>query len=474
MTVLYGLLGLSVIIFIHELGHFFVARFFGVHVESFSIGMGPVLLHKTVKGTDYRLSLVPFGGYCGMKGEKDFQTAMENKLDRIPAEKDSFYGVHPLKRIAIAFAGPFANVILAVAALSVVAMIGYDYYTSPNKIILAPEFYPDSPLSAAEAGLQTGDRIRAINGKRIEYFSDIVETVSLSARKTLHIEADRNGTAMTFTLVPELDTSTGAGKIGVLSWLDPVIESAAENSPAFNAGLQNGDRIIKADGKTVRNTVDLYEILKNLHEADISVERGGRVFHAHLSLRQLEAQPAAEKSPAQKSAERKNSGNENLVSGISWQAIKVHTKTYPFFPALLQGAKETFKMVSVTAQSIALLFKGIDLKQAVSGPIGITVLLGETAKEGFSAGFSVGVVTVCNFLAVISISLFLMNLLPVPVLDGGLILVAFIELVRRKSIKPKTLYAIQIAGVCFIVLIFLLGMFADINRIIQRFQDVKL
>ena len=131
-------------------------------------------------------------------------------------------------------------------------------------------------------------------------------------------------------------------------------------------------------------------------------------------------------------------------------------------------------MVSVTAQSIALLFKGIDLKQAVSGPIGITVLLGETAKEGFSAGFSVGVVTVCNFLAVISISLFLMNLLPVPVLDGGLILVAFIELVRCKSIKPKTLYAIQIAGICFIVLIFLLGMFADINRIIQRFQDVKL
>jgi len=468
MTVIYGLLGLSVIIFIHELGHFFVARFFGVHVESFSIGMGPVLLHKTVKGTDYRLSLIPFGGYCGMKGEKDFQTAMENKLDRIPAEKDSFYGVHPLKRIAIAFAGPFANVILAIAALSVVAMIGYDYYTSPNKIILASEFYPDSPLSAAEAGLHTGDRITAINGKRIEYFSDIVEAVSLAARKTLHVEADRNGTAMTFTLVPELDKSTGAGKIGVLNWLDPVIESAAENSPAFNAGLQNGDRIIEADGKTVRNTVDLYEILKNLREADISVERDSRVFQAHLSLASQDEQSA------QKSAERENSGNENLVSGISWQAIKVHTKTYPFFPALIQGTKETFKMVSVTAQSIALLFKGIDLKQAVSGPIGITVLLGETAKEGFSAGFSVGVVTVCNFLAVISISLFLMNLLPVPVLDGGLILVAFIELVRRKSIKPKTLYAIQIAGICFIVLIFLLGMFADINRIIQRFQDVKL
>ena len=205
-----------------------------------------------------------------------------------------------------------------------------------------------------------------------------------------------------------------------------------------------------------------------MREADISVERDSRVFQAHLSLASQDEQSA------QKSAERENSGNENLVSGISWQAIKVHTKTYPFFSALIQGTKETFKMVSVTAQSIALLFKGIDLKQAVSGPIGITVLLGETAKEGFSAGFSVGVVTVCNFLAVISISLFLMNLLPVPVLDGGLILVAFIELVRRKSIKPKTLYAIQIAGICFIVLIFLLGMFADINRIIQRFQDVKL
>lgn len=101
----------------------------------------------------------------------------------------------------------------------------------------------------------------------------------------------------------------------------------------------------------MRNTVDLYEILKNLREADISVERDSRVFQAHLSLASQDEQSA------QKSAERENSGNENLVSGISWQAIKVHTKTYPFFPALIQGARETFKMVSVTAQSIALLLK---------------------------------------------------------------------------------------------------------------------
>ncbi|HZK19888.1 MAG TPA: site-2 protease family protein, partial [Treponemataceae bacterium] len=109
MIIIYGLIGLGIIIFIHELGHFVAARLSGVKVETFSIGMGPVLLRKKIGATEYRLSLFPLGGYCGMKGEKAFQEALENELDSIKKEKDSFYGVHPLKRIFIAFAGPCTN-----------------------------------------------------------------------------------------------------------------------------------------------------------------------------------------------------------------------------------------------------------------------------------------------------------------------------------------------------------------------------
>ena len=113
MTILWGILCLGIIVFIHEAGHFIAARYCGVTVESFSIGMGPVIWHKKIGMTDYRLSLLPLGGYCGMKGEKAFQQAIDEKLSYIPAEADSFYGVHPLKRICIAFAGPFANLFFA-------------------------------------------------------------------------------------------------------------------------------------------------------------------------------------------------------------------------------------------------------------------------------------------------------------------------------------------------------------------------
>ncbi|WP_428768270.1 site-2 protease family protein [Treponema sp. HNW] len=455
MTIVYGLLGLSIIVFIHEAGHFAAARIFGVAVESFSIGMGPVLLHKRIGGTDYRLSLIPFGGYCGMKGEKDFQKAMEEGLDSIAAEKDSFYGIHPLKRLCIAFAGPFFNFVSAIIALSVIAMTGYDYYTTPNKIVLAEELpnaqseFGIQRFPASRAGLQTGDRIIGVNGKSIAYFSDIVETVSLNAGAELHIDAERNGQTLHFTLIPELDKSSGAGKIGIVSWIDPLIENADEGSAARKALLQTGDRIVELNGQRVRNTVDLYKAAENLTKADIVYERGGNLYTAELVT-----------------AGSSENKDVNLLSSIQWKVEKVHSNTFSFFPALVQGSKETLKMLSVTIRGIGLLFKGVDVKQAVSGPIGITVMLGQSAKAGFSAGFREGLVTVLNFSAVISLSLFLMNLLPVPILDGGLILFALVELIRGRGLKPKTLYKIQFIGVAFIAVLFIFGMFADISGII--------
>ena len=130
MSILWGIIGLGFLVFFHETGHFIAARIFGVKVNAFSIGMGPVLLHKTIKGTDYRISLIPLGGYCSMNGEKDFQKAIEENLETIPAEKDSFYGIHPLKRLLIAFAGPFANYLFSFLAFTVIALIGYTYYSA--------------------------------------------------------------------------------------------------------------------------------------------------------------------------------------------------------------------------------------------------------------------------------------------------------------------------------------------------------
>lgn len=452
MTIIYGLLGLSVIIFIHELGHFIVAKLCGVTVESFSIGMGPILLHKTIKGTDYRLSLIPLGGYCGMKGQKDFQVALDEKLESIQGEKDSFYGIHPLKRALIAFAGPFFNFLFASFAFMIISMIGYSYYTSPNKIILANEIYPEMESVASLAGLKTGDEIISIDESETPYFQDIYEKVSVAAKNNITLKVKRGSEIFDINVVPTLNKETGAGVLGIVSWTDPLIDFVEKNSPAYNAGLQSGDLILEINGTPIKNTAEYNKIISNLTNFSMKILRGEEEILIENIIPQ------------------KNSKENQTTIGIGFFAEKVHSKTYSFFPAIINGFVEAGKSTALTFKSLALLFQGIDLTKAVSGPLRITVMLGDTAKAGFSAGFSVGIVTVLNFLAIISISLFIMNLLPIPILDGGLILFALIEAITKKQISPRIQYYIQFIGVTFILILFIFAMFGDISYIINLFK----
>ena len=365
-----GILCLFFLILFHEFGHFLAAKLFGVKVESFSIGFGPILLHKTVKGTDYRLSLFPLGGYCGMKGEKDFQKAIEEDLDEIQADKDSLYGIHPVKRALIGFAGPFFNLIFAIICYSLIAGIGYTYSTYSNKIILANEIYPEIESVAASAGIKTGDKIIKVNNTNIPDFSTLIEEISTRPDEDITLTVDRNGEILTFSLHTQLDTKQGTGKIGVSADVETLIEKESER--------------------------------------------------------------------------------------------------YSFFGAIIQGFKETYKSIILTFKSIAVLFKGVELKNAVSGPARVTDILGTTVQAGFSAGIRQGFVSMFSLMAIISISLFIMNLLPIPVLDGGLILIVIIELIIRKKIKPKIQYYIQFIGIAFIAILFFIGLSGDISYFINR------
>ena len=369
MKWLYGILCLFFLILFHEFGHFLAAKLFGVKVESFSVGFGPILLHRTVKGTDYRLSLIPLGGYCGMKGENDFREAMEENLKEVKGEPDSLYGVHPIKRAAIGFAGPFFNFIFAIFCFSLINGIGYNYYTYSNKIILADELYENSCTAAREAGLLTGDEIIRINGKEIFDFSQIIEEVSVRPAENINVTVLRDNKELTFTVHTQMDKETGTGKIGVAADTNSLLEQS--------------------------------------------------------------------------------------------------TPDYNFFEAIGHGFLDTFEYIGLTFKSIAILFKGVDLKNAVGGPARITEMLGSTAQEGFSAGFKVGFISLSQLMAVISISLFIMNLLPIPVLDGGLILVALIETISRKKVPPKVQYRIQFIGFAFIAILFIIGLIGDINYFIS-------
>ena len=367
MKWLYGLLCLFFLILFHEFGHFLAAKLFGVKVESFSVGFGPILIHKKIHGTDYRISLFPLGGYCGMKGEKDFQNAMEAKLPQIEGEKDSLYGIHPLKRALIGFAGPFFNFFFAFIAYSLISGIGYKYYTYSNSILINENI---TSSVAKDAGLESGDIITSINGKVTNDFSDLIQEISVRPDEDLILTVDRNGQNLSFNLHSEMDKATGSGKIGI----------AADTS----------------------------------------------------------------------------------------KILEKESNKYSFFPALGHGFLESCKSVILTIKSICLLFKGVDLDNAVSGPARVTEMLGTTVKEGFSAGLKQGLIALLSLMAIISISLFIMNLLPIPILDGGLILIAIIEFVFHKKINPKIQYYIQFIGLAFIALLFIIGLQGDIKYFLNK------
>ncbi len=372
MKILYGLLCLVFLIIFHEFGHFIMAKICGVTVEAFSVGFGPVLLHKKIRGTDWRLSLIPLGGYCGMKGEKEFQDSLKAGLDYIKADSDSLYGVHPFKRVLIAFFGPFANFFFAFLCFTVIALTGYSYYSYSSKVTLADEIYPELHSAARDAGIQSGDKIIKINGKAIETFSDIISEIVSKPDEDIKITVLRNEEEMEFLVHSDLDKDTGAGKIGVT-----------------------------ADTETLSK----YEM-------------------ARLS----------------------------------------------FFPALLKGLTESINALKLTVKGIFTLFKGVKLDNAVSGPARVVDMMGSVVKESFSGGFREGLVNTLNFMGFISISLCFMNLLPVPILDGGLILFALIELISRRKLSPKVLYYIQFIGIAFIAFLFILGLTGDVKYFIGNLK----
>lgn len=370
LEILIGFFGLSLLIFFHELGHFIFAKIFGVKVLSFSIGMGPVIAHKEINGTDYRISAIPLGGYCGMEGEKDFQNAIENNSSVISDDPHSLYGVHPAKRALIAFAGPFFNFIIAILFFTVISMVGYEYYSFSNEIVINDTII-ESP--ARDAGMQTGDKIIKINKTETNNFNEIREEIAYRPKEELTILVDRNGEILTFNIKTLIDKDYGNGILGIY--------------PNFDT------------------------------------------------------------------------------------EVKVEAPTYSFFPAIYHGTIDCLSMIKTTLKSLSILFKGIDITKASRGPAGMSYMLGSSITETYKINFRAGLYTTLEFLSLISISLGVMNLLPIPILDGGLILFAVIAIIFRREVPAKIQQKVQVIGLSIIILLFILAVTGDVRYFIDLIKN---
>ncbi|MCX7026906.1 MAG: site-2 protease family protein [Spirochaetes bacterium] len=446
MTILLGLLGLSLVVIVHELGHFLAARALGVEVEAFSIGWGPKLLGFMHKGTEWRLSAFPIGGFCRMKGEEGFKKALDEGLTTLPAEKGSFYGVSPWRRIVILFAGPIANVILAIVLFTVVSLAGISVHTAPNRIVLVSE----SGLSSTSgknpadlAGLQSGDRILSVDGKQVRDYSDLQEFIGLNPGSKLALVVDRGGKNMGIQVTPRLDKESGQGFIGIYAWIDPFVASVEPGGAADLAGVKAGDIITSLAGQSITKNIDLLAALKSLPErTELGIRRNGDNLKLNLVL-------SYEKG-----------GESNL--GIAFAGITRVDRASSLPEALISGVNESWKTLAMTIKSVGLLFSGVDILKAVSGPARITYYVGNTANESLKSGGLSGLPTILSFLAFLSISLFFMNLLPIPALDGGQVVLSLAEAARRKPLKTKTIYRYQFAGMAMMAAIFIVVTLGDI------------
>jgi regulator of sigma E protease len=275
----------------------------------------------------------------------------------------------------------------------------------------------------------------------------------------------RDGKEMELYVKSDLDKSTGAGRIGVYFWADPIVDSVAKDSAAEKAGIKPGDIIAKVNGEDLKYSIALLKWLEPAaqaatHEAsgdassaesapldlNLEINRGGNLINTVLAIPR---------------------GGEDPI-GIAWKAVEYHTPHYSIPGAAAKGFSETWETLVVSVRSLGLLFRGIDLTKAVSGPVRITYMAGDIATYGFSQSFATGLRGVGNFLALISIALAVMNLLPLPVLDGGLIVIFLVELIRRKPLNPSFISAIQTAGVVLIAGLMIIAVFGDILFLAKR------
>ena len=446
VKIILGLFGLGVVVFFHELGHFLAARLTKIDVEAFSIGWGNPILKKKIGAVEYRIGMFPIGGYCKMKEEADYKKAWENMKNGIKPEEGSYLAASPASRILVSFGGPFFNLVLAVILLSFLWGFGFEINTLGNRIILASEVTPGQIYPADSAGLKTGDRIIEIAGHEISYYHELQENIALNPERPLPITVERDGDIITLQVVPSLDKSSGAGIIGVYFWTDPVIESIKEGSPAERLGLLPGDVIVSANNTAIRNSFDLMKIMEeNPGTLAIEYERNGRREIVQFSGNDLEGE-----------------------LGFRWSTISYRTPNLSFPAAVAKGVKEGYRALVISVKSLRVLFMGIDLTQAVSGPVRITYMMGDMATQGFGQGFATGLRSLADFIALISIALCVMNLLPLPILDGGMIILFLVELIRRKPAHPRAVSVFQACGMVIIFALMFFALFGDILYFIRR------
>lgn len=422
-----GLLGIGFVIFLHELGHFAAARLMKVDVEVLSYGMGPRLFAIYGRNTEYRLSLIPFGGYCRMKGSLDLMKALKDEARSMDkTEEGSYFGTSPASRFLIYLAGPLMNFILAVALLSISAMIPVERLSDPAVVTPISEYSVLFPSAVQQPGILKGDRIVSLNGYEMKDWQETEDFIQQHSGETLSAHVERNGMMIETSLVPVL---TDSGYVyGITNLQDAVIGRSVSDD------FLPGDRIIEAAGYPVEYVLDLYSVPEKTFT--ITIDRDGELIERTIENGKL---PFAWQSGIRKSAE----------------------SNHPFSYGISRATEMAAAAMSALGAFLTLHFE--DALTVITGPVKAAESIGGITALAFTQSGTSGLRTAFILLAMVSLSISVGNMLPIPTFDGGQMLINVIEMIKRKELSPRSYIMLQIAGMILALVIIIMMYSLDIK-----------
>ncbi|HEX9020159.1 MAG TPA: RIP metalloprotease RseP [Nitrospirota bacterium] len=422
MTLVYFLIVIGILVFVHEFGHFIMAKRAGVRVEKFSLGMGPKIYGYKKGDTEYLISALPLGGYVKMAGE--------NPDEEPTGAPDEFQSKTVWQRAKIAATGPLTNIVLAFLLMPLVFLIGT--YTVGSVRV----GYVERGSAAESAGFMTGDIFEKINGRAITDWEKAEMLIAVNPDTNITVVIDRHGEKKSLVLRPKLDPERKIGVSGLYPDFPVEVGKLMPGLPAEKAGLQVNDKIVAIDGLRIYYWNQFSTTIKESQgkELEITIERNGKTIS-------LQATPILKEG--------------RYLIGVE-PLMRLVFKQYGFLESLRLGFDKTLESMDLTLITLRkLLTFNLSIK-TLGGPVMIAQMSGKAAAAGMSSFI--------YFLAMISISLGILNLLPIPVLDGGLILFLVIEAVRRKPVSRKVMERAQAVGAAVLITLIAVVSYNDIMR----------
>ncbi|MBD3278948.1 MAG: RIP metalloprotease RseP [Candidatus Aegiribacteria sp.] len=408
LSVLAIVFGLGVIVFFHEMGHLIMSKLMGLPVPRFSIGFPPHIFKKKIGGTEYCIGVIPLGGYCkvnlGTTGE--------------PVEGVAWY-----RRALVAFSGPLANLVLtALILITIFGIIGWDVSIAPAVVGSS-----DNPM-----GLGAGDTVLSVNGSTVSDYYDMLDLMYTEGEGVLDVASASGEYTAQFQMPRD--------SVPFHPFIPVVIGESMVGFPAYESGLRSGDSVVAVDGEPVRIWHDFQtQVTGSTRERMIEFYREGELDTVFVTPGEYDGR---------------------ILTGVTVKLASRRIRL-PFLSSILEGVRAAGEGTVYVCTTLFKLFsRPAELAESSGGPIYVAETLGQQAKSGLPSYLYT--------IASISLAIMIFNLLPIPVLDGGHIVILLIEGIRGRPLARKHVQIIQQTGLVIILLIFLLIVFKDISRVVTR------